>query len=240
MKNSFRLSINSPCKANYDNFTATENGGFCESCHKEVIDFTTMSDTQVMHYVGKTNTATCGRFKASQLKTYHAAAQRPNIGLFTKGAVIFGISLLALCMSQNAVAQNEVQTVGKIHVVPQTEERSVTTPIQDHLVKGTVYDEENNPLPGVNVVLKGTVEGVITDLDGKFEFPRPLQANATLIFSYLGYETKTYTVPKEGNKTLEISMQFQAQDVILMGDIAVEGVHISKTKNTKKKFKPLN
>ncbi len=53
-------------------------------------------------------------------------------------------------------------------------------------VHGTVFDESNEPLPGVNIQIKGTNFGTVTDLDGSFS----LQINdfeATLILSFIGY-----------------------------------------------------
>ncbi|MDT0558526.1 carboxypeptidase-like regulatory domain-containing protein [Ichthyenterobacterium sp. W332] len=54
-------------------------------------------------------------------------------------------------------------------------------------VKGIVSDE-SGPLPGVNIVLKGTKTGAITDSKGEFTFPKTLAVGDVLVFSYLGYE----------------------------------------------------
>jgi TonB-linked SusC/RagA family outer membrane protein len=59
---------------------------------------------------------------------------------------------------------------------------------QQRAVSGTVKDEGGFPIPGVNVVLKGTTTGTQTDIDGKFT----IQAAPTdvLVFTYVGMETK--------------------------------------------------
>ncbi|MBR1630428.1 MAG: SusC/RagA family TonB-linked outer membrane protein, partial [Paludibacteraceae bacterium] len=64
---------------------------------------------------------------------------------------------------------------------------SLTTAFAQIIVRGTVVDDQNEPLIGVNVVVKGTSKGTITDMDGKFS----LQINKNsdiLVFSYLGYQ----------------------------------------------------
>lgn len=63
---------------------------------------------------------------------------------------------------------------------------------QNTLVKGKVTDENGDPLIGVTIVLKGTTNGVITDVDGFYS----IDANKTQIlrFSFLGYETKDVEV----------------------------------------------
>lgn len=56
-------------------------------------------------------------------------------------------------------------------------------------IAGTILDSEtNDPIPGVNVMIKGTTTGTATDLNGKYE----ITANSEdiLVFSYIGYLTK--------------------------------------------------
>lgn len=53
------------------------------------------------------------------------------------------------------------------------------------LVKGTVKDNLGEGVPGASVQVKGTSQGTITDLDGKFTLNIP-QKNATLVISFIG------------------------------------------------------
>ena len=58
---------------------------------------------------------------------------------------------------------------------------------QDMTVNGVVQDQTGLPLPGVNVLVKGTTNGVQTDFDGKFQLKAaPGQG---LVFSFLGMKT---------------------------------------------------
>ncbi|MBN1952501.1 MAG: TonB-dependent receptor [Bacteroidales bacterium] len=64
-------------------------------------------------------------------------------------------------------------------------------------ITGTVTDEDTSePLPGVSVVIKGTLQGVITDLDGRFTIDAG--SEDVLVFSFIGYATQEITV---GNST---------------------------------------
>ncbi|PZX54177.1 SusC/RagA family TonB-linked outer membrane protein [Algoriphagus chordae] len=56
---------------------------------------------------------------------------------------------------------------------------------QDVQVKGTIYDETGQPLPGATVLVKGTTTGTTSDLDGKYAITSP--AGGTLTFSFIGY-----------------------------------------------------
>jgi TonB-dependent SusC/RagA subfamily outer membrane receptor len=63
-----QLSIPEPCHQNWDAMTATQQGRFCNACAKQVIDFSTMSDAQVLNYFsGLTNDKVCGRVYPDQL-----------------------------------------------------------------------------------------------------------------------------------------------------------------------------
>lgn len=79
---------------------------------------------------------------------------------------------------------------------------------QGFLVSGTVVDNQGVSLPGVTVLEQDTSNGVVTDLDGNYIFTVS-SANATLIFSYLGFETKE--VPVTENKHLDVILSESAE-----------------------------
>ena len=69
---------------------------------------------------------------------------------------------------------------------------------QQKTVSGTVTDESDTPLPGVTVVVKGTTNGSISDVDGNYSIPN-IPEDAILQFSFVGMKTKEITV---GNQTI--------------------------------------
>jgi TonB-linked SusC/RagA family outer membrane protein len=71
---------------------------------------------------------------------------------------------------------------------------STNTFAQSRLVKGLVQDEKGITMPGVNVTLKGTSTGVVTDVNGKYSIS--ISGNEMLIFSFLGYESQEIAVQK--------------------------------------------
>ena len=82
-------------------------------------------------------------------------------------------------------------------IIPQSSvlkaETSVTQ--QSRKITGTITDAKGEPLLGVNVVVKGTTNGTITDLDGKYVLE--VEPNAILVISYIGYVTQQ--TPASGN-----------------------------------------
>lgn len=64
-----QISIPKPCHKDWAKMTPTSKGSFCQSCSKEVIDFTHMNDDAVQNYfLDKTTEKTCGHFLKSQIK----------------------------------------------------------------------------------------------------------------------------------------------------------------------------
>ena len=85
-------------------------------------------------------------------------------------------------------------------------------------VTGVIVDETNSPLPGVNVVVKGTTNGVITDFDGKYAItPKDVQKDV-LQFSFIGYDTKEVKI--NGEKVINVqltSSNLQIEEVVAVG-----------------------
>ena len=53
MQNQINLDITTPCSENFNQFTPTPKGGFCNSCTKEVVDFTKMNANQIATFFNK-------------------------------------------------------------------------------------------------------------------------------------------------------------------------------------------
>jgi len=71
--------------------------------------------------------------------------------------------------------------------------------IQDNkTIKGKVVDEKGHALPGVSVIIKGTSVGVSTDINGNFTIKIPSNKK-TLIFSFIGMETKEVNIKGKNN-----------------------------------------
>src|SRR5699024_7119343 len=88
---------------------------------------------------------------------------------------------------------------------------------QEASVSGTVSDQNGQPLPGVNISVKGTTQGTSTDADGAYSLTVP-SASDTLVFSYIGYETQE--IPINGRETIDVSMQSKSvlgEEVVVVG-----------------------
>ena len=87
---------------------------------------------------------------------------------------------------------------------------------QDRTITGTVTDNKQEPLIGVNVVVKGnTSVGAITDLNGKYSLSVP-EGKATLVFSYIGYVPQEVSVGSRNTVDVVLVDDAQALDEVVV------------------------
>nr|WKN37888.1 SusC/RagA family TonB-linked outer membrane protein [Tunicatimonas sp. TK19036] len=97
---------------------------------------------------------------------------------------------------------------------------------QDKTVTGTVTDVENNEtLPGVNILIKGSTQGTVTDMNGEYRINVP--SNETvLVFTSIGYTSEEVTVGNQS--TIDLAM---APDIQSLAEIVVTGYSTEERKD---------
>ncbi len=96
---------------------------------------------------------------------------------------------------------------------------------QEQLINGVVTDANGQPLPGSNIVQKGTTNGAQTNIDGEFSIKVTGQ-DAILVISYIGF--KTLEVPVNGQNNLKITLEESAGEL----DAVVIGIKASQLRAT--------
>ena len=112
-------------------------------------------------------------------------------------------------------------TVVDKQIILSTNKLNVTEQDPAIQVKGTVKDTKGEPLIGVNVKVKGTTIGAITDFDGNFVLQA--QKGATLEISYIGYATQEVKVVD--NRLLSVVMQ---EDAKVLNEVVVTALGIKR------------
>jgi TonB-linked SusC/RagA family outer membrane protein len=88
----------------------------------------------------------------------------------------------------------------------------------ERIVSGTVLDSDSkDPLPGVNILVKGTFVGTTTDNAGKYSLTVP-EEDAVLVFSFIGYATQEVMV--DGRTTIDMEMK---SDITSLDEVVVVG-----------------
>jgi len=96
---------------------------------------------------------------------------------------------------------------------------------QERTISGQVVDDNGESLPGVNVVLKGSTQGTITDLDGNYKVPLNGDDDAILVFSFIGMQTKE--LPVGGRSVLDVTL---SQDVTQLTEVVVTAFGVEREK----------
>ncbi len=98
---------------------------------------------------------------------------------------------------------------------------------QDREIKGTVISsDDGQPIPGVQVLVKGTSTGTITDLDGNYTIKVPESAT-TLVFRFVGMATQEVEIGSQ--TTIDVSME---PDVLHLEGVVVTALGISREKKS--------
>jgi hypothetical protein len=225
MKNTFTLSVAKPCQEKWDTFIPTAQGGFCASCNKNVIDFTSMSEAEILAFFKHRPAQSCGRFRPDQLRTYSIPTVAPQSSRYWLPAGFLGLSLLLVSKQATASSVTEKKATHVVQAAENTPEQQADKP--GRVIKGTVKDEYKEPLPGVSVYLKGSSVGTVTDVNGNFTFPQELQAGDVLIFAFIGYENKQYVIGKDTGSEIEVALVTMCAQ--LMGEVAIDTPYTAKS-----------
>ena len=94
-------------------------------------------------------------------------------------------------------------------------------------VTGTISDDKGEPMIGVNVIVKGTTTGVVTDFNGKYSITVP-NADAVLVFSFVGYVSQEVVVGAQRNINVQLAEStLDIEEVVVIGYGSVRKVDLA-------------
>ena len=246
MKQKIQLQIPGPCQENWENMTATQQGRFCGSCRKEVIDFSVMTDKEILAYISTASSNMCGRIGEHQLNR-DLITPPESRKIWWKYWMGVAASFVLLTAKSNAQVKTPKEpivcgpselTKGKPVMIRlggmTTVKKNDPVNVQIH---GRVVDDKNNPIPYASVRLMNAGAGVAADAAGNFTL------NAAVSLSYLelsvssvGYELKTISVNSPGEiKTISTGngiVALETGNIILkpatMAEVIVAGNVVKK------------
>ncbi len=127
----------------------------------------------------------------------------PSINVESNGKTVYDV--LIDIASQTDLGFKQVNENIHVKFSKRNKEQVVENIIKevDVVVKGTVKDINNEPLPGVSVIIEGTTIGTVTNLDGNYSIE--VSEGSVLIFSFIGYERQSVLV--QNSNTINIVLQ---------------------------------
>ncbi len=210
------LHLSQPCAESWAAMTPAASGRHCAACAKTVVDFTCLTDAEILTHLAQAGRAgTCGRVRADQLarplRAADAAPQQPRRAWL--GALLAALSLVPL-----GAARAVGRTAPPVSLAAPAPGPKPTAPVRragppptgTYRLEGVVLDSyTNGPIAGATVQLDGSDSRVTTDEYGKFVFPIvTTQARIVLLVSAAGRETYRQEVDlraKPGPLTIQLA-----------------------------------
>lgn len=210
---SVQIHIPKPCHENWNNMTPDGQGRFCSSCQKVVVDFSVMSDKELLNHLSKlAGQYTCGHFSVHQLNTeIKTAGSKRRISW----AYVWNV-LLASLLATETYAQSEspIKKKPEVHLPNPYEamgdyEVEPRDSVPDNkIIHGIILQSKTNaPLPGANVSLKGSSKATISNEKGEFTLMVPNNDTVTLEVSYIGFALETIVVDKNSIANIQVLMK---------------------------------
>jgi len=94
---------------------------------------------------------------------------------------------------------------------------TTTIAFSQQTVSGAVVDDANLPIPGVNISIKGTTQGTVTNFDGEYTLDG-VALNDVLVFSYVGFETQEIKFVGQSNLDVQLQVSAEAlEEIVVIG-----------------------
>lgn len=177
-----RFSIAAPCHENWNLMIPVDKGRFCTNCEKTVIDFTRMSDSEVLKVMSAAKGTVCGRMTEDQLNR-NLIPDRSPVPQFSLRALVLGtaittFSALHSCSyAQGEVTQRQVKGEVAIErcVLPSAEDTLIPAN-RDAVFSGYIFDHLTNGfVSGVSVAIYDADDyllcATLTGEKGGFDLP---------------------------------------------------------------------
>jgi hypothetical protein len=219
MSKNLQIRIPGPCGENWANMGPAGHGRFCSSCSKTVVDFSLMSDQEVLSYLGSQEKHVCGRFTPDQLDRDIRLGQPPAKRSWS---VIWRLAVVGMLLSVKAQAQQKSPKTGsgKVEKKNGEEPRPVVVGMvlaretdYPELYKISVLDAANSlPVGYATVRIVGTQMAFSTDADGECKIPgTSLHRSGSLEISSVGYVMRNVRLDEQmlrkSNWAITVSMQ---------------------------------
>lgn len=215
-----KITIQKPCSENWENMKPLGQGRFCDSCEKEVIDFTKFTNQDLINWFKKNIANTCGRLNQSQLNNLIVSKSTFSLKRFKPSLIAASlVTLLSLPKFSGAQIKPHHSTFvsdqkSKSPMILAVEKRAETV-----VIRGKVIDKDDkSPVIAISITLKGGKVIGTTDAKGNFEIKLDkdkFSKRVILEFRYLGYETREYKVNL--NKNIPIFIEMEISEAILGG-----------------------
>lgn len=222
-----KIQIPEPCHEDWNKMTPKDKGAFCSSCEKVVVDFTKMSDRQIVDFLNKNKgKKTCGKFNSFQVdRKISVTTPPPNYYWKIKQ---FFVGLFVSLSFPGFSTSSETPIAFK--PLPTIDDAA----IQKANVKGVVKDQEGNLIAAayIRVYQNGRITKVyaVTDELGGFSVQLPdNHQNQDISLKVTAQHYAIESVNYNGEDSLEIVLVFEKHILGKMAFLPIEVEEVSET-----------
>lgn len=207
---SIKLTIPEACHEDWQKMQPDKDGRHCLSCQKTVVDFSLMTDKEILDYISTAGDNLCGRFDYYQLNRglrEHSARKKFS------WAYAWALATVGFFWSGKAKAQGLIS----FEKIKKVSERRVTLGamafIKEDETKATVVDETTGlPVPFASVLSKKG-KSAIADLSGKFSLEQYRGVKQIITVSAVGYASQTIRLDKHNTGNITIYLKREAEEL---------------------------
>ena len=192
------------CNQVWTEMPENDLGRHCQKCSHTIIDFRNSTDSEIAEKHLFSDAKVCGLYTKQQLQKPIKASPPSNKARFNS---IYFASLSVLTSSSFAQEKSEIKTEQTDNYLPEKikvnsnnyKENTGASSLQSKsiIISGKLTDENGEPLPGGNIIVKGSSTGVSTEYDGIYKLildENFTSHTLTLVYSYIGFTTVEKTL----------------------------------------------
>lgn len=217
------IKLGFTCSQQWEAMEPVSGGRYCQGCQKEVIDFTQLSNQEILDYFEqKSKVKTCGHFSEEQLKQLNKSLKQPprtplhqSLSTLALGTLLTASS----CQTSKGISHANCKN-HKSHyeIVDKFIDKKDTTSAE---IIGTIISEDNEPLSDVFIQIGETNIGAVSDLDGEFKLvvTTDLMQAKVLTTNYVGFERLKINLDEVTDKKIKITLVDDPN--LLTGEVVV-------------------
>jgi hypothetical protein len=242
MKNRISLRLDEPCKQKWSEMTPVNNGRYCDSCEKTVIDFSLMTDNEILQFLAEKKTGFCGQFRASQLDRPFVETKlnggAPRLNSFFAGLAIAGAAGSLSAQSADTTNAHPVAIIDYKQQTGALYKPRTAADTNDLVLNVTVTDTTNHhgiQYATIQILQGGASYTAITDSAGNATVTIPfamLQDTVTMNIRRAGYRIEPMSIQTQ-ERVQQINIGIGESELMMLGGPMMI-VEPTKTKKKKK------
>ncbi len=231
------LSKLKSCDQNWEKMPETERGRICQKCNENIIDFRNKSKADIAKAHVFSQGLVCGLYTKEQLETQNQEISKTKIRQFSGSVYLALLGLISSPLfSQSKQETPQLEQINSNRKQDFKNDNQILKPRSKNdsiIIKGVLSDDNDQPLPFVNVYIEGTQIGTTGNVDGTYKLHIPINSDTlrkfTLVFSAIGYEKKKIQFEATKamlDKPLFLDLKFNEISVISYGIIIKEPFYL--------------